>query len=155
MRPAKKLLDQIEVGCLQTSYPPFQQSHRHRFELEDRWLPESLHELQEGVAIDFWMFGEKAACYRAQRFCGHTDEFEVALQIRLRACRALLVADSPKLPAQLLGIELGTQSTPSCLPTFSNAATARSRCSRSWAAEIWTRILASPLGTTGKEKPMT
>ena len=45
--------------------------------------------------------------------------------------------------------------TPCRLPTFVKAATARSRCSRVCAAEIWTLILASPLGTTGKLKPIT
>jgi len=34
-------------------------------------------------------------------------KLEVALQIRLRAFRPLLVADSPKLPAQLLDVALG------------------------------------------------
>ncbi len=39
--------------------------------------------------------------------------------------------------------------TPSSLPTFMKAAIALSSCSRVWPAESWTRILASPFGTTG------
>ncbi len=39
--------------------------------------------------------------------------------------------------------------TPSSLPTAVKAAIALSRCARSWAAEIWTRMRALPLGTTG------
>jgi len=39
--------------------------------------------------------------------------------------------------------------TPSVRPTFSNAAIARSRSARSWAALTWTRMRACPFGTTG------
>ena len=39
--------------------------------------------------------------------------------------------------------------TPSLFPTFVNAAIARSRWARSWAAEICTRMRAWPIGTTG------
>src|SRR5581483_1995091 len=46
-------------------------------------------------------------------------------------------------------------SRPSSFPTFSNAATARSTCSSSIAADIWTRIRAVPSGTTGYPKPVT
>src|SRR6266852_1953329 len=45
--------------------------------------------------------------------------------------------------------------TPSSRPTLPNAARARSRCSRSWAAEICVRMRACARGTTGKEKPIT
>ncbi len=105
--------------------------------------------------IDPGVAFEELAGNQSQRFRGYSDELQVALQIRLCTARPLLVADSKQLPEQLLDVGMDVQITPSFLPTFSNAATARSRCSRSWAAEIWTRILASPLGTTGKEKPMT
>ena len=44
---------------------------------------------------------------------------------------------------------------PSCLPTFANAATARSICSGVCAALIWVRMRALPRGTTGNEKPIT
>jgi hypothetical protein len=47
------------------------------------------------------------------------------------------------------------ESTPSVPPTLTKAATARSRCSRVWAALSWTRIRAWPFGTTGYEKPTT
>jgi hypothetical protein len=40
-------------------------------------------------------------------------------------------------------------STPSSRPTFVNAATARSKWSRVWAADICTRMRAFPSGTTG------
>ena len=45
--------------------------------------------------------------------------------------------------------------TPSWRPTLPKAARARSRCSRSWAAEICVRMRAWPRGTTGNEKPIT
>lgn len=38
---------------------------------------------------------------------------------------------------------------PISFPTFVKAAIALSRCSVSWAAEIWTRMRAKPLATTG------
>ena len=53
------------------------------------------------------------------------------------------------LTSALIGI------TPSARPTFANAAIARSRSSRSWAALICVRMRAWPFGTTGKKKPIT
>ncbi len=45
--------------------------------------------------------------------------------------------------------------TPSDLPTFAKEAAARATCSGECAAESWTRMRASPLGTTGNENPTT
>ena len=49
----------------------------------------------------------------------------------------------------LCGMYTDYFSTPSSLPTLMNAAMHLSRCSRSCAAEICTRIRACPWGTTG------
>ena len=45
--------------------------------------------------------------------------------------------------------------TPSCLPIFAKAWIALSKCSFVCAADICTRILACPFGTTGKKNPIT
>ncbi len=42
-----------------------------------------------------------------------------------------------------------THTTPISLPTLVKAATARSIMSGVWAADIWVRMRALPLGTTG------
>ena len=57
-------------------------------------------------------------------------------------------------PAPSCGL-LGQRITPSARPTRANAAMARSRSSRVWAALIWVRMRACPWGTTGKKKPTT
>ena len=58
-------------------------------------------------------------------------------------------ASRPGRPAMESGVERVYFSTPSSLPTLMNASMQRSSCSRLWPAEIWTRIRASPFGTTG------
>lgn len=47
------------------------------------------------------------------------------------------------------------ETTPCFLPVWMKALTQWSMSSSVCAAEIWTRILALPFGTTGKEKPIT
>ncbi|TNN58569.1 hypothetical protein EYF80_031189 [Liparis tanakae] len=47
------------------------------------------------------------------------------------------------------------ETTPCFLPVWMKASTQWSMSSSVWAAEIWTRILALPFGTTGKENPIT
>ena len=45
--------------------------------------------------------------------------------------------------------------TPRARPTFAKAAMAASMSAALWAADIWVRMRAWPLGTTGKKKPVT
>ena len=45
--------------------------------------------------------------------------------------------------------------TPNRFPTVPKASRALSTCAEVWAAESCTRILACPLATTGKKKPIT
>ncbi len=62
----------------------------------------------------------------------------------LRAARA-----APSARSCLIRASVYATSRPAAVPTFSNAASARSRCSGSSAADICTRTRAFPSGTTG------
>jgi len=92
---------------------------------------------------------EAQTAVRQQRQC---DSTRPAREFRRLAIPATRKA-SPVLSRPVF--QLAPQITPSSFPTFTNAATACSSCSRVCAALIWVRIRALPWGTTGKLKPTT
>jgi hypothetical protein len=103
LRAAQQVLDELEIADNEIFRPSFEQCYRHRLELEDRPLPEPLHELDKRIAVDLGMTRKKGARHPSEGFCGDADELEVALQIGLCADRPFLVADGAELAFQFLG----------------------------------------------------